>query len=55
MSASAMTSIRPQLWVENPREASRSMKRRSARRSCTMVGEGDDIVAHLAVVQSLRM
>jgi PhnB protein len=44
-----MTSIQPQLWVDHPREALAFYKLAFGARVLLLVGEGDDIVAQLAV------
>jgi PhnB protein len=44
-----MTSIQPELWVENPREAVAFYEAAFGATALHRVGEGDDIVAQLAV------
>ena len=44
-----MTSIQPELWVDNPREAVDFYKAAFGARPMHIAGAGDDIVAQLAV------
>ncbi len=44
-----MTSIQPELWVANPREAVRFYEAAFGARVLHRVGQGDDIVAQLGV------
>ena len=44
-----MTSIQPELWVDRPRDALTFYERAFSARIVHLVGEGDDIVAQLAV------
>ena len=44
-----LTSIQPELWVDNPREAVAFYEAAFGSRVLHRVGEGDDIVAQLAV------
>ena len=44
-----MTSIQPELWVENPDEAVRFYKEAFGAKVLHRVGEGDDIIAQLSV------